>query len=176
MGDAVEGGRSVAKSVKSLASSLSKGQRAAPTKRRVGVPTTKNGNYDGEILKKENEVMIRQLRGRAQFSSNPLYRAHHLAVPLFYQDHNAQAEESENKRIERENKLNSLRQEDQWVVAERRHKILHDELNSIDKEIQETENKVRAFATNEVHLHNVIIYSVSKMTNSPTYFRYTRIL
>ena len=152
MGDeVVDGGHSVTKSVKTFASSLSKGQRAAPSKRRVGVPSMKNGNYDGEILKKENEVMIRQLRGRAQFSSNPLYRAHHLAVPLFYQDHNAQVEESEKKRADRENKLSSLRQEDQWIVAEQRHKILQDELHSIDKEIHDAENKVRAYATNEVN-------------------------
>ena len=154
MGDTVDDGRSMAKSVKSLASSLSKGQRAAPTKRRVGVPSLKNGNYDGELVRKENEVMLRQHRMRAQYSSNPLYRAHHLAAPLFYQDHNAQVEESEKKRVERENKLNSLRQEDQWVVAERRHKILHDELNSIDQEIKEAENKVRAHSTNEVDSFN----------------------
>ena len=58
------------------------GKRCEPSKRRVGISLPKSDGYDNEVLAKEHKSLIQQARFRAKYSSNPLYRAHHLGDPI----------------------------------------------------------------------------------------------
>ena len=62
------------------------GKRSEPSKRRVGESVPKSEGYNNEVLAKEHKSLLQQARFRAKYSSNPLYRAHHLGDPVFSHD------------------------------------------------------------------------------------------